>query len=67
MRACHFAMSSPVSTPLCGEPLVSITSWVRQNLSIASATKPCDQTLRAFSICATRSPPALSASFNTRV
>ena len=43
-------MSSPVSTPECGVPLVSITFWVRQNLSIASATKPCDQTLRAFSI-----------------
>jgi hypothetical protein len=36
-------MSSAVSTPRCGEPLTSITSCVRQNLSIASATKPCDQ------------------------
>ena len=43
-------MSSPVSTPRCGAPLTSITSWVRQNLSIASATKPCDQALRARSI-----------------
>ena len=60
-------MSSPVSTPLCGLPLVSITACVRQNVSMAWATKPCDQTFRAFSICATRSPPALSASFSTRV
>jgi hypothetical protein len=60
-------MSCPVSTPLCGEPLVSITACVRQKVSIACATKPCDQTLRAFSICATRSEPALSASFSTRV
>ena len=35
------------STPRCGEPLTSMTSWVRQNSSIASATKPCDQALRA--------------------
>ena len=40
-------MSSPVSTPRCGSPLVSITSCVRQKRSIASATKPCDQALRA--------------------
>ena len=32
----------------------------------ASATKPCDHALRARSICATRSSPALSASCRIR-
>ena len=52
---CQRAMSSARSTPRCGEPLTSMTSWVRQNLSIASATKPFDQAWRARSIWATRS------------
>ena len=40
-----------------GLPEVSITSWVRQNLSTASATKPLLQTSRARSISASRFPP----------
>jgi len=66
MVGTHFAMSSAESTPLCGEPETSMTACVRQNLSIASATKPCDQAFRAHSIWTTRSEPALSASLRMR-
>ena len=52
-------MSSPVSTPRWRRPEVSITSCVRQNLSIASATKPWLHALRARSISASRSAAAL--------
>jgi hypothetical protein len=45
---------------------VSITSWVRQNLSTASATKPWLQVLRARSISASRVPPPFCASFRMR-
>ena len=64
--ACQRAMSSPASSPRWRRPETSITSCVRQNLSIASATKPCDHDFRARSIWATRSPPALSASLRMR-
>ena len=48
MRGVQRAMSSPVRTPRCRVPLTSSTSCVRQKRSIASATKPCDQDLRAL-------------------
>jgi hypothetical protein len=66
MVACQCAMSSPVSTPRLRLPLVSMISWVRQNVSIASATKPCAHTLRARSISCSR-PPGPAASRSTRV
>ena len=59
-------MSWAVSTPCARRPLTSITSLVRQNASMASATKPWLQARRARSISASRPPPPASASFRMR-
>ena len=56
----------PVSKPRCRRPVTSRTALPRQKRSIASATKPWYQARRAASICASRSPPALSASSRIR-
>ena len=67
MLACQRAMSWPVSTPRWRSPRGVHHLLRAAERSIASATKPCDQVLRARSICFAVAAGAFRLAQNARV